>query len=83
MVIDYWKLDKQTIDDKLPLSNISDILDKLGKCNYFSILDLTNDYHQIEMRNVAIPTTALSTYVGHAFSDVWITFYVDFKMKFV
>lgn len=65
MVIDYRKLNENTIDDKYPLPNISDILDKLGKCNYFSTLDLANGFHQIEMRQEDIPKTAFSTDTGH------------------
>ena len=65
VVIDYRKLNEQTIDDKFPLPNISDILDKLGKCNYFSTLDLANGFHQIEMNPDDIPKTAFSTDTGH------------------
>lgn len=31
MVIDYRKVNSKTIDDKFPISNITDVLDKLGK----------------------------------------------------
>ena len=36
VVIDYHKLNELTIDDKYPLPNISDLLDQLGKCKYFT-----------------------------------------------
>lgn len=49
MVIDYRKLNEKTISDRYPLPNISEILDKLGKCLYFSTLDLASGFHQIEM----------------------------------
>lgn len=49
LVIDYRKLNEKTIDDKYPLPNIADILDKLGKCMYFSTLDLASGFHQIEV----------------------------------
>lgn len=65
MVIDYRKLNENTIDDKYPLPNITDILDKLGKCNYFTTLDLANGFHQIEMKQQDIPKTAFSTENGH------------------
>lgn len=65
VVIDYRKLNEQTIDDKFPLPNITDILDKLGKCNYFSTLDLANGFHQIEMNPNDIAKTAFSTDTGH------------------
>lgn len=65
LVIDYRKLNEQTIDDKYPLPNIADILDKLGKCQYFSTLDLANGFHQIEMNPEDIQKTAFSTENGH------------------
>lgn len=49
MVIDYRKLNEKTIEDKYPIPNITDILEKLGKCQYFTTLDLSSGFHQIEM----------------------------------
>lgn len=40
-------------------------MDKLGKCKYFSTLDLASGYHQIEMHPRDIPKTAFSTERGH------------------
>lgn len=40
VVIDYRKLNQKTADDRYPLPNISEILDKLGRANYFTTLDL-------------------------------------------
>lgn len=65
MVIDYRKLNEQTIDDKYPLQNITDLLDKLGKSQYFTTLDLANGYYQIEMHPNDIPKTAFTTENGH------------------
>lgn len=65
VVIDYRKLNEITIDDKYPLPNITDILDKLGKSQYFSTLDLANGFHQIEMDPEDIQKTAFSTENGH------------------
>lgn len=45
MVVDYLKLNEKTIDDRNPRPNILDTLDKLGKCQYFTILDLTKGFH--------------------------------------
>lgn len=52
IVIDYRKLNEKTIDDKFPLPNISDILDKLGKAHYFSTLDLANGFHHYEFKRM-------------------------------
>lgn len=38
LVIDYRKLNEKTIDDRYPIPNITDILDKLGRCMYFTTL---------------------------------------------
>lgn len=43
--VDYCRLNEQTIDNKYPIPNISDISDKLGKSHYFTISDLTFGFH--------------------------------------
>lgn len=65
VVIDYRKLNEKTIDDKYPLPNITDILDRLGRSQYFSTLDLASGFHQIQMNEADIPKTAFSTENGH------------------
>lgn len=50
VVIDFRALNKITVPDRFPLPNISDIIDQLGKAKYFSVLDLTSGFHQIELR---------------------------------
>lgn len=65
IVIDYRKLNEKTIGDRYPLPNITDILDKLGKCHHFSTLDLASGFHQIEIDEKSIPKTAFNTEQGH------------------
>ena len=65
MVIDYRKLNEKTIADKYPIPNISDLLDKLGKCRFFSCIDLASAYQQIEIHPNSIQKTAFSTEGGH------------------
>lgn len=65
LVIDYRKINEKTIDDKYPIPNITDILDKLGKANYFSTLDLASGFHQIEIHPNDIPKTAFTVEHGH------------------
>ncbi|KAJ3641818.1 hypothetical protein Zmor_028291 [Zophobas morio] len=65
LVVDYRKLNEKTIDDKYPLPNINDILDKLGKSMYFTTLDLASGFHQVEMHPDDIEKTAFSTENGH------------------
>lgn len=65
IVVDYRKLNEKTVDDRYPIPNITDILDKLGRCNYFSTLDLASGFHQIEMDKNSIPKTAFNVEHGH------------------
>lgn len=58
--MDYRKLNEKTVDDKYPLPNITEILDKLGKCQYFTTLDLASGFHQIEVHPHDVPKTAWS-----------------------
>lgn len=65
LVVDYRKLNDKTIDDRYPLPNITDILDKLGKSNYFSTIDLASGFHQIEVTENDIQKTAFNVEHGH------------------
>ncbi|GBP03435.1 Retrovirus-related Pol polyprotein from transposon 297 [Eumeta japonica] len=61
LVVDYRKLNEITIDDKFPLPNIDSILDKLGRAQYFTTLDLAKGYHQILIREKDREKTAFVT----------------------
>lgn len=65
LVIDYRRLNEKTVTDRYPLPNINEILDKLGRCMYFSTLDLASGYHQIEMNPSDIKKTAFTVEGGH------------------
>lgn len=65
LVVDYRKLNNKTIDDKYPIPNITEILDKLGRCQYFTTLDLASGFHQIEMDSKDIAKTAFTVENGH------------------
>lgn len=65
MVIDYRRLNEQTIEDKYPIPRIDEILDSLGKCTYYTTLDLSQGFHQIEMHPDSIEKTAFSVNNGH------------------
>lgn len=60
LVVDFRKLNEKTLDDKYPIPNISDILDKLGKCQYFSSIDLASGFYQVETHPDDIHKTAFS-----------------------
>lgn len=65
LVVDFRKLNEKTIDDKYPIPNIADVLDKLGKCQYFTTLDLASGFYQVEMDPADIPKTAFNVEHGH------------------
>lgn len=65
IVIDYRKLNEQTIEDKYPLPRIETVLDNLGRATYFSTLDLASGFHQIEIEKEDREKTAFSTEEGH------------------
>ncbi|KAL7297542.1 hypothetical protein TKK_0009902 [Trichogramma kaykai] len=65
MVIDYRKLNENTIDDRYPLPRMEDILENLGKCSYFSTLDLAQGFHQIPLHSNSIEKTAFTVENGH------------------
>ncbi|CAK9834654.1 Retrovirus-related Pol polyprotein from transposon 17.6 [Anthophora retusa] len=65
MVIDFRALNEKTISDKYPLPQITEILDKLGGAKYFSVFDLANGFHQIEMDAKDRQKTAFTTPHGH------------------
>lgn len=64
IVCDYRKLNEKTISDKYPIPDITDILDKLGKCQYFSVLDLAQGFHQVKIRKEDVPKTAFAVENG-------------------
>lgn len=65
VVVDFRRLNDITIGDVYPLPNIVDILDQLGKSNYFSTLDLADGYHQVPLVDCDKNKTAFSTQSGH------------------
>ena len=60
MFIDYRKLNEKTVEDKYPLPRIGEILENLGKCCYFSTVDLAQGFHQIKMHPELIEKTAFT-----------------------
>lgn len=65
IVIDYRKLNEVTVDDKFPIPNVEDIMDKLGRAQYFTTLDLAKGFHQILVKEEDRAKTAFSTPQGH------------------
>ena len=51
LCVDYRKVNKVLRRDEWPFPRINDILDTLGNCKVFSVLDLNAGFHQIKMEN--------------------------------
>lgn len=64
MVIDYKKLNENTICDKYPIPDCNVILSNLGTAKYFSTIDLESGFHQILMKEEDIEKTAFSVNNG-------------------
>ena len=65
VVVDFRKLNDVTVGDSFPIPNITDVLDSLGKSEYFSNIDCAKGFWQIPFREEDRPKTAFSTEYGH------------------
>lgn len=64
LVIDFQKLNDQTITDKYPIPDINMMIQNLGKAKVFSTVDLESGFHQILIKEEDREKTAFS--VNHA-----------------
>ena len=62
--VDYRRLNEVTAKDAYPLPRIDESLDSLGHSKYFSTLDLTSGYWQVELKEDAKEKTAFTTRNG-------------------
>lgn len=60
VVIDYGKLNAQTVFDRYPMPDINTISSNLGEATFFSKIDLESGFHQIKIREEDIEKTAFS-----------------------
>ena len=63
--VDYRGLNAKTVSDSYPLPQIADALDCFAGSNFYSCLDLTQGFWQIELEEESKPKTAFSTPQGH------------------
>ena len=62
--VDYRQLNSVTKSDTFPLPRIDDLLDQLGKAQYFSTLDLASGYWQVQVHPLSREKTAFVTHQG-------------------
>ena len=62
--VDYRRLNSVTKPDSFPLPRIEDLLDQLGRCTYFSTIDLASGFWQIRMDPASQEKTAFTTQRG-------------------
>ncbi len=62
--VDYRRLNEQTIKDVYPLPRIDATLDQLGGAKYFTTLDLTAGFWQVELAQGSAEKTAFTTPLG-------------------
>ncbi len=65
LCVDYRKLNSLTIDDKMPLPHIHEVIDRLQGAKYFTTLDIAWGYWHVEMDSRSTAKTAFVTNQGH------------------
>lgn len=65
LCVDFREINKVSVPFPFPLLRIQDIVDQLGKSNYFSTLDLSQGFHQVQINENDREKTAFSTSYGH------------------
>jgi hypothetical protein len=63
--VNFHKLNDLTVGEGFPLPNIQEILDKLGRAQYFSPIDRVSGYWQVPLAEEDRVKTAFSTPTGH------------------
>jgi len=51
MAVDYRKINENLKVETMPLPNVKDCIEKLAKMKYFTALDITSAFHQLELYN--------------------------------
>ena len=61
LCINYAPLNKCTISDRYPLPNINEMLSSFWRSKWFTVIDLTSAYWQIQLRKKDRPKMAFLT----------------------
>ncbi len=65
MVINFTKLNEQTITNATSLPHADELIARVGKAKVFSKLDLKSGFHQLRVKDEDIAKTAFTTPFGH------------------
>jgi hypothetical protein len=65
LCVDYRRLNAITVKNKYPILVIDELLDELQGAVWFTSLDLSLGYHQIQMDPKDIKKTTFQTHSGH------------------
>ena len=65
MCIDYWQINKVTVNNKYLLPRIEDLFDHLKGVSVFSKIDLQSGYYQLRVKEADVPKIAFRTRYGH------------------
>ena len=62
LCVDYRKVNKVTTDDKYPMPKVDELLEKIGRTQFISTLDLiTQGYYQVSVKEGDREKTAFAT----------------------
>lgn len=64
LCVDYRELNKNTVRENYPLPVIEDLLDRLHEKKYFTILDLRNGFHHVNVASESVKFTSFITPIG-------------------
>ena len=64
MVMDYQKLNRQTVKNNYPLSLITELVDNMGSKRVFTKMDLQWDYNNVHIKKGDEWKAAFTTHVG-------------------
>lgn len=64
VVLDFRKVNAQSLFDAYPMPRLEDLIEKVGKAQYISTLDLCKGYWQVPLTEAAKPLTAFRTPQG-------------------
>ena len=65
VVVDFRRLNENTITDPYPMPSMRDLLSTIGENTVFSVIDLLQGFHQIELTEDSKELTAFNTSQGH------------------